>query len=76
MERIVLEVNSELAKAWRNAPLQFREKLEKDIEMRIAEKIREAEKNNFFQLLDKVQKNAAEHGISQETLEKLLSEES
>ena len=75
MERIVLEVNSELAKAWRKSPLQFREKVEKDIEMRIVEKIREAEKNNFFQLLDKVQKNSAEPGIDQETLERLLNEE-
>ncbi len=51
MERIVLEVNDELAKAWRNAPLQLREELEKDIETRIAKKIREAQKNDFFQLL-------------------------
>ena len=75
MERIILEVNSELAKAWRKSPLQFREKVEKDIEMRIAEKIREAEKNDFFQLVDKVQKNAAERGMNQETLERLLNEE-
>lgn len=75
MERIVLEVNSELAKAWRNASLQLREELEKDIEMRIAKKIRENEKTVFFQLLDKVQKKSAQRGLTQETLEKLLNEE-
>jgi hypothetical protein len=75
MERIILEVNNEVAKAWRNAPSQFKEKLEKDLELRIAKKIKEAEMNNFFELLDKVQEKASERGLTQETLEKLLNEE-
>lgn len=74
MERIILEVNNEVAKAWRNAPAQFKEELEKDIELRIAKKIREAERNNFFELLDTVQKKTSERGLTQETLEKLLNE--
>lgn len=75
MERIVLEVNSELAKAWRNTSPEFKEELEKDLEMQIAKKIRQAEKNNFFKLLDKVQEKTRKRGLNQETLEKLLNEE-
>lgn len=74
MERIILEVNNEVAKAWRKAPPQFKEELEKDLELRIAKKIREAERNNFFEFLDKVQKKTGERGLTQETLEKLLNE--
>jgi hypothetical protein len=75
MERIILEVNNEIAKAWRNAPSQFKEELEKDLQLRIAQKIREAERNNFFEFLNKVQKKTSERGLTQETLEKLLNEE-
>lgn len=75
MERIILEVNNEIAKAWRNAPSQFKEELEKDLQLRIAQKIREAERNNFFEFLNKVQKKTSERGLTQETFEKLLNEE-
>jgi len=75
MERIILEVNNEVAKAWRNAPQQLKDELEKDLELRIANNIREAERSNFFDLLDKVQKKTRERGLTQEKLEKLLNEE-
>lgn len=75
MERIVLEVNEELAKAWRNAPLQFRERVEKDLEFQIAEKIRQAEKDDFLQLLDEVQQNAKNRGLTPEKLAELLNDE-
>ncbi|MEO9020800.1 MAG: hypothetical protein ABI237_08825 [Ginsengibacter sp.] len=63
MERIILEVNNEVAEAWRNAPTQFKEELEKDLQLHIAKKIREAERNNFFELLDKVQKKTSDRGL-------------
>lgn len=75
MERIILEVNNEVAKAWRNAPQQLKDELEKDLELRIANNIREVERSNFFDLLDKVQKKTRERGLTQEKLEKLLNEE-
>ncbi|MHA4738549.1 hypothetical protein [Dyadobacter sp. MSC1_007] len=75
MERIVLEVNEEVAKAWRNSPVQFRERVEKDLEFQIAEKIRQAERNNFFQLLDEVQQRAETKGLTPEKLANLLNDE-
>lgn len=73
MERIVLEVNDELARAWRNAPRQFRERLEKDLENQILEKIRQAERENFFQLLDEVREEARQNGLTHDKLESLLN---
>ncbi len=75
MDRIVLEVNSELAKSWRKAPANIRQTLEKELEKRIAEEIAVVERDKFFALLDKVQDKAAKKGLTQEKLEKLLDEE-
>lgn len=73
MERIVLEVNDELARAWRNAPVQFREKLEKDLENQISEKIRQAERENLFRLIADVQEEARHNGLTHDQLESLLN---
>lgn len=51
MERIVLEVNDELAR----------------------EKIRQAERENFFQLLDDVREEARQNGLTHDKLESLLN---
>jgi hypothetical protein len=68
-------MNEELARAWRNAPVQFRERVEKDLESQIAEEIRHAERDNFFQLLDDVQQRAKSNGLTPEKLTKLLNDE-
>lgn len=75
MERIVLEVNDELARAWRMAPRQFRERLEKDLESEILEKIRQAERENFFQLLQEVREEAWQNGLTHDKLESLLNDD-
>ncbi len=73
MERIVLEINDELARAWRNAPAQVREKLEKDFESQISEKIRQAERENLFRLISEVQDDAQKRGLSHDKLQGLLN---
>lgn len=75
MDRIVLEVNSELAKSWRKAPAALRQSLERELEKRIAEEIGIAERANFFKLLDDVQAKAAKKGLTEEELDRLLNEE-
>ncbi|WP_353717957.1 hypothetical protein [Dyadobacter sp. 676] len=65
MERIILEVNDELAKAWRNAPPQFCEKPEKDLEKQITKSIRQAEREKLFRLIEEVQKDARKKGLTQ-----------
>lgn len=75
MGRIVLEVNSELAKSWRNAPARLRQTIEKEIEKRIAKEIAASERSKFFNLLDKVQEKAEKKGLTQEKLDQILDEE-
>ncbi|HEY9560742.1 MAG TPA: hypothetical protein VIR29_08155 [Anseongella sp.] len=75
MERIVIEVDSSLAQAWRKVPASLRQQFEKDMEAQLAEKIRLAEIDNFEQALHNLRTQAAENGLTQEILEKILSEE-
>jgi len=75
MDRIVLEVNNELAKLWRKAPSAWRQAIEKELEKRIAEKISVTERENFFNLLDNVQAKAKKKGLTQKKLDQLLDEE-
>ena len=75
MERIILEVNSELAKAWRNSPIKLREQLEKEFELRAADQIRKSNESNFETELDNLRKEAESNGLTPEILENLLNEE-
>lgn len=49
------------------------ERLEKDLENQIFEKIRQAERENFFQLLDDVLGEAQRNGLIHDKLESLLN---
>lgn len=75
MDRIVLEVDSKIARAWRSASSQLKERLEKDVELLLTKKIKDAEKEDFDKALDNMHKNAAANGMTQELLEKLLNED-
>jgi predicted house-cleaning noncanonical NTP pyrophosphatase (MazG superfamily) len=75
MERIVLELDDKVAKAWHAYPLQKKQKLQKEIEARLADNIRKEEKEEFLQYLEVIQKSAEENGLTQEILEQLLNEE-
>ncbi len=74
MERIVLEVDSAVAQAWRKVSPELRKQFERDIELRMAEKIRLAETDAFEQSLANLRNQAAQNGLTQDILEKLLSE--
>jgi hypothetical protein len=74
MERIALQVPDNIAKAWRAYPAEKREQLEKEVEARIASGIRDDQKEEFFDLLQRVGDKAAKKGLTQELLDKLLRE--
>ena len=75
MERIVIEVDEETAKKWRQASPKIKEQLEKNIEKQIDILSRAAEEDEFFALLDKISDEAVKNGLTEEILEKLLNEE-
>lgn len=75
MERIVLEVDSSLASAWRKAPAEIKRQFTRDIELRLKEQVRLAEKDEFKEALSNLRRQAAENGLTKEILEQLLHEE-
>ncbi len=72
MERIVLEVDSIVAKTWRSFSASQRALYEKTISALLQDK-KEIE---FKKLLDKAGKIAVSNGLSEEKLNQLLNEES
>lgn len=70
MERIVLEVDGALARAWRNTSPDLR----LVYESKIADLLRELKKAEFDKLLDKAGRIAAENGLTEEKLNELLNE--
>ena len=76
MERIVLEVNDNTAKSWRNTTPKLKQRIEKHLSKEI-EIILEASKSANFELLLSEARNEAESkGLTEEILQKLLNEES
>ncbi len=71
MERIVLEVDGALARAWRNSPPALRSRYEN----KISDLLRELKEAEFDKLLDKAGKIAKENGLTQEKLDQLLNDE-
>jgi hypothetical protein len=71
MERIVLEVDGALARAWRNSSPALRS----SYESKITSLLRELKESEFDNLLDRAGKIAAENGLTEEKLKELLSDE-
>jgi hypothetical protein len=70
MERIVLEVDGALAKAWRNSSAAIRSRYENKITA-ILRELKEAE---FDNLLDKAGKIAEENGLTEVKLNEILND--
>ncbi len=75
MERIVLEVDSSLASAWKRVPVKLKRQFAKEMELHLKERIREAEKPEFEKKLENLRQQAVENGLTEEMLEQLLNEE-
>ena len=71
MDRIVLEVDSALARLWRNSAPG----LKAEYERKIADMLRELKEAEFDKLLDKAGKTAKNKGLTEAKLNQLLSEE-
>jgi len=70
MERIVLEVDAALAKAWRNSSGSLKESYQN----KIADLLRELKEKEFDGLLNRVGEIAHNNGLTEETLNSLLNE--
>jgi len=70
MERIVLEVDGALARAWKNSSPAVRQRYED----KITAMLRELKETEFTQLLDRAGAIAEANGLTEEGLNKLLNE--
>lgn len=74
MEKIVLEVDDRVAKAWRQASSEKRKEINNKISVRIGKELFIYSKEDFRQYLDELRNKMAERGLTQETLDEILNE--
>lgn len=75
MERIVLEVGDETAKAWRNTSPRLRSEIGKNIEQLLNASLSKTKDANFELLLKEAREEAANNGLTEEILDRLLHDE-
>jgi hypothetical protein len=75
MERIVLEVDEQIAKAWRQASSQKRKDISNKINVRLGRELLEYSKEDFLLYLNRLRETMAERGLTQEKLDEILNEE-
>jgi hypothetical protein len=76
MERIVLEVDDKVAKAWREAPSDKRRDIASKINIRISKELFEYDKAGFQLYLEDLRNKMADRGLTQEILDDILKDES
>lgn len=75
MERIVLEVDERVAKAWRDAPADKRKSIANKINISMCKDLFDYDKQAFVQYLDELRDKMAERGLTQEILDDILNDE-
>jgi len=75
MERIVIEVDKDVAKDWQNVPNEIKRQLEASFGNQIAILTKSMKVAEFKRLRSELSSEAQKNGLTEEILEKLLNEE-
>jgi len=75
MERIELEVDDKVAKAWKAAPDNKKRDIANKINIRIGKELFDYDKDGFKLYLEQLRDNMAERGLTQEILDDILKDE-
>ena len=75
MERIVLEVDDKVAKAWRTASVKLKQEIGGVMNQQIAAIIDKKEETDIIQFLNELRREMAEKGLTQEILDDILKDE-
>jgi hypothetical protein len=75
MERIVLEVDDKVAKAWRSASVKLKQEIGGVMNQQIAAIIDKKEETDIIQFLNELRQEMAEKGLTQEILDDILKDE-
>jgi hypothetical protein len=76
MEKIVLEVDDKVAKAWKEAPSEKRRDIANKVNISITKELFHYDKESFIQYLEHLRNEMAERGLTQEILDDILKDES
>ena len=74
MERIVIEVDNQVANAWRNTPLEKRKRIGNELNVRIGKELLNYSKQEYLKFLDDLQEKMKERGLTEEILNDILNE--
>ncbi len=70
-ERIVLEVDSDIAKKWRVSSKERKQKISQSINIKLAEELSDT-REEFRRYLDELGKSMEERGLTEEILREIL----
>ena len=76
MERIVLEVDDSVAKAWRTASVKLKQEIGDIMNKQIATIIDKKEEKDILPFLNELRQEMAEKGLTQDILNDILKNES
>ncbi|HEY0246590.1 MAG TPA: hypothetical protein VGC01_13565 [Mucilaginibacter sp.] len=76
MERIVLEVDDQVAKAWRTASIKLKQEIGGLMNKQIATIIDQKEEKDIIPFLNELRQEMATKGLTQEILDDILKDES
>lgn len=76
MEKIVLEVDDNVAKAWRTSSTKLRKEIGDLMNKQIATIIDKKEEKDIIQFLNELREEMANRGLTQEILDDILKDES
>lgn len=75
MERIVIEVSANVARAWRIASDNKRKMLGNEVSVRIGKELLKGTKDEYIKYLEELQQTMKERGLTQEILDEILNED-
>ena len=75
MEKIVLEVDDNVAKAWRTSSTKLRKEIGDLMNKQIATIIDKKEEKDIIQFLNELREEMANRGLTQEILDDILKDE-
>ena len=75
MERIVIEVDKKLARSWRNASEEQKQKISNKINLSLAEELYEGAIADYLTFLEQLRGNMKERGLTQEELDQILADD-
>lgn len=75
MERIVIEVSPNVARAWRKASVDKRKRLGNEVSVRIGKELLKGSKEEYLRYISELQQTMKERGLTQEILNEILNED-